>query len=491
MIQQSLILGTLWHVLTTIWNALARSPLGRGFDAVCRRIGRQWRESLIVSGFCSPRYLREEASAPGSFRTKCCDLYQKWRLDRLFEGSVFLQSFVWCALGVAIAPFAPTMAVLALALVGCASVLLRLLHAREHRLSRNPLALPVLVFAAVYGIGVLTSVDRRGSMLVGVITLAFVLFSLALYHAVDTKAQLDALTALMVTAGAAVSCYGVLQYLFGWGYQSAAWIDEQMFSAIGFRVGSTMENPNMLGQYLTLMIPLGGAKLLSAKGAWRRLYYFACCGVMCVCMILTFSRGAWLGLLFAGVLFFVALNPRLLFLAPFALLALWFVLPDTVIARFTSIGNMGDRSTSYRVSIWLGTIAMLRDGYWLMGVGPGDGAFNAVYPFYSYDASVAQHAHNLYLQMICDAGVAELIAFLWVILRFYRSLGAALLRGGREKASKLYQIAFASGARGFLVQAMTDYSFYNYRVMFLFWAYLALGMASARRDSLSKGGLFV
>lgn len=93
---------------------------------------------------------------------------------------------------------------------------------------------------------------------------------------------------------------------------------------------------------------------------------------MCVCMILTFSRGAWLGLLFAGLVFVLLLNPRLLLLAPFVMVALYFVLPDTVISRFTSIGNLTDNSTSYRVYIWIGVLAMLKD-YWLCGIGPGDG----------------------------------------------------------------------------------------------------------------------
>ena len=44
------------------------------------------------------------------------------------------------------------------------------------------------------------------------------------------------------------------------------------------------------------------------------------------------------------------------------------------------------------------------------------------------------------------------------------------------------------GVAGFLVQAMTDYSFYNYRVMFLFWAYLGVGALISRRMSLPEGG---
>ena len=131
---------------------------------------------------------------------------------------------------------------------------------------------------------------------------------------------------LMVVAGTAVALYGVCQYLFGWGYQSEAWVDSDMFGNV-FRVPSTLENPNMLGQYLILVIALGGAGLLSAKGWGMRVVYFCCCGIMCVCMLLTFARGAWLGLLFAGLVFLMFLQPRLLLLTPLFVVALFFVLP--------------------------------------------------------------------------------------------------------------------------------------------------------------------
>jgi len=487
LIQESLILGTLWSVLVRIWNALSRSALGRGFDKLCRAVGRLWNESLFIGTFCTPRY-PEGRAAPGRVRAALCGVYERLRIHRVFEGSIFLHSFVWCALAAVLAPLLPTMAVLGLALAGCASVLLRLLHERERTLLHLPLGVPVALYAACYLVGTLTSVSVRESLLIGVLTIAFIFFSLALFHSADTREQLDLLTALMVTAGAAVSCYGILQYIFKWGYQSAAWVDEDMFSSIRFRVSGTLQNPNMLGQYLILMIALGGAKLLSAKGTWRRLYYLACCGAMCLCMILTYSRGAWLGLLFAGAAFFLLWQPRLVVLVPFALLGLFAVLPDTVVSRFTSIGNLADQSTSYRVNIWLGTIKMLRDGYWLTGIGPGEAAFNRIYPFYSYEAIIAPHSHNLFLQIVCDAGIAALIVFLWVLLRYFRMLCGALRRE-TDGASRLLQIGFLSGVLGFLVQAMTDYSFYNYRVMLLFWAYLGLGALSARRGELPEGGL--
>ena len=229
---------------------------------------------------------------------------------------------------------------------------------------------------------------------------------------------------------------------------------------------------------------LGGAKLLSARDWLSRVFYFGCCGVMCVCMILTFSRGAWLGLLFAGMIFVLMLNPRLILLAPVALVALYFVLPDTVIDRFASIGNLSDNSTSYRVYIWIGVLAMLKD-YWMCGIGPGDAAFNMVYPAYSYNQIVAPHSHNLFLQIVCDAGIVALVVFIILLFVYFRMMCCAI---GKEKnwQSRMLQIAFLSGICGFMVQAMTDYSFYNYRVMFLFWAYLALGALSTRRNKLPE-----
>ena len=53
----------------------------------------------------------------------------------------------------------------------------------------------------------------------------------------------------------------------------------------------------------------------------------------------------------------------------------------------------------------------------------------------------------------------------------------------------MLHIAFISGMAGFLVQAMTDYSFYNYRVMLIFWVFLAVGMVVSRRGELTEGGL--
>ena len=474
-----------------IWNA---SLLARLVEALCGWCGRQWNKSGIVQAFLTPMAGEEQSSNSVFFklfdwiRGLLCRLYEKLHLEKLFEGSIFTKTWFWCMLPVMLAPLVPTMMVLGLALVGYCAMALRLIRDRERQLAYSPVNRFIILYAAIYFAAIFCSSDVAASFKPGILSVAFILFSVVLYNAVSGRRQLDVMIAFVVVAATVVAGYGILQYLFGWGYQSAAWVDSDMFSGISFRVPSTLENPNMLGQYLILMIPLGGAKLLGSKDNGARLFYFCCCAIMCVCMILTFSRGAWLGLLFAGAVFVVLLNPRLILLAPFALVALYFVLPETVISRFTSIGNLADNSTSYRVYIWLGVLDMLKDGFWLCGVGPGDGAFNQIYPFYSYSAIVAPHSHNLYLQILCDAGITALVVFGIVLFQYFRNLCVAV-KDRSDWSSRVLQISFTAGACGFLVQAMTDYSFYNYRVLFLFWSYLAMGALAAKRNQMPEGGL--
>ena len=475
-------------------NILNASLLWRWLMSLCRWCGDQWRASGVVQWFLHPGGWTPAASEHSVFyklwslvRGGLCWLYEKLRLDKLFAGSVFTKSWFWCLLPAAAAPVLPTMAVLGLTAIAYCSLALNLVRDRNRRLAWAPTNRYILLYAAIYMAGTLFSVNLRSSLNPGLLTVCFVLFSLVLFNAVDSRNQLDVLLDGVVLVGAAVAAYGILQYMFRWGYQSASWVDSDMFSSIEFRVPSTLDNPNMLGQYLILMVPVGAAKLLSARDWPRRLLYLGCCALMCVCMILTFSRGAWLGLLFAGAVFVVLLNPRLILLAPAALAALWFLLPETVISRFTSIGDMTDGSTTYRVSIWLGTLDMLKH-YWLCGVGPGDEAFNRVYPAFSYNSINAPHSHNLFLQLVCDAGITALAVFLILIFVYFRMMCAALHRE-KDWTSRMYQTAFTGGVCGFLVQAMTDYSFYNYRVLFIFWAYLALGALSARRSGLPEGRL--
>ena len=215
----------------------------------------------------------------------------------------------------------------------------------------------------------------------------------------------------------------------------------------------------------------------TGKGFFQRLTYAGISVVMFAALILTFSRGCWVGLLASATVFVTFVAGKLWGLALIALPLLPAVLPETILNRFTSIGDMKDSSTSYRVYIWMGTIAMLRD-FWVSGIGMGAEAFKAVYPYYSYNGIVAPHSHNLFLQILVESGIVGILVFAMILLFFLKKMMTGYqVGGGKGKFLSVMMTAIAAGVCGFLVQGMFDNCFYNYRVMLVFWQVLGLAMA--------------
>ena len=275
------------------------SVLYQVLAAVCLWFSGQWQRSGAIQWFIHPPVRRERAETESSLFTRLwravhaglCRIYEVLHLRRLFAGSIFQKCWLWAGAAASRAPLLPTLAVLGLALVGCFSLLLQVMDRRDLELFYTPFNRYIWMYAAIYLVGTWFSVTRAGSLLGGCLTVAFILFALVLENSITTQRQLDTLLFLLVAAGTVVALYGILQYVFGWGYQSDAWVDSDMFGDISFRVSSTLENPNMLGQYLILVIALGGASLLAAKSWGMRIFYLCCCGIMCLCMLLTSSRG--------------------------------------------------------------------------------------------------------------------------------------------------------------------------------------------------------
>ena len=472
------------QVMEQVKDVLDASLLWRALTALYLWFGRQWRSSGVVRWFLHPRPWAQAASESSIFcrlwlrlHGALCRLYEALRLERLFSGSVFLHCGLWCAGTAALSPLLPTMAALGLVLICFASLALTLLRQRERTLCYSPMNKYLLLFCGIYLVATLLSVTPRGSLQPGILFICFSLFALVVENALTGRKLTLLFTQALVLSAAVVSLIGIGQYLLG-VTGAASWLDSDMFSDVTTRVFSTLQNPNMLAEYLVLILPLGGALLLSARTNLERLWWLGCCGLIALALVLTLSRGGWLGALIAGTIFVLLLKPQLILLAPVVLAALYFLMPDTVINRFTSIGNLKDSSTSYRVSIWMGSLAMLKD-YWLCGIGPGTEAFNLVYPAYGYAAAYAQHSHNLLLQLVSDASIWGLLFFLLLIFSFTRQLCISISRCP-DWRTRLFPAAALAGVMGFLAQGMTDYSFYNFRVTLVFWAVLGLGAAWAR-----------
>ena len=152
---------------------------------------------------------------------------------------------------------------------------------------------------------------------------------------------------------------------------------------------------------------------------------------------------------------------------------------ESIIARFTSIGDLTDSSTSYRLYIWLGTLNMLKD-FGIYGIGLGSNAFNKIYPFYSYSTVAAPHAHNIYLQLLCETGIVGLGLLLLTVVSALRKMLAVRI-SVKKGFSAVFSVAAVSALAGFMLQGAFDYVWYNYRVFLIFWIVMAAGINATPR----------
>lgn len=222
-----------------------------------------------------------------------------------------------------------------------------------------------------------------------------------------------------------------------------------------FRAFGTFGQPNPFGGFMGIALPLGLATAWAQlPGIWtglrshRRLPHlplliFSCSSlvslVLAAAMLASWSRGAWLGAAVAVMCMLIALPKRLsrglaLAAAIAALIAgTWSMglLPRSIVLRLTTaatdlitvsdVRGVEVTPTNYavteRLAHWQAAMYMAEEAP-LFGIGLGN--YEVVYDEYRliYWEEPLGHAHNLYLNMLAEAGVIGLIAYLsfWVIV---------------------------------------------------------------------------
>jgi glycosyltransferase involved in cell wall biosynthesis/O-antigen ligase len=468
--------------------------IGRGLTRVQQRLRGAWDRS-----FCGS-VIEDGTPALAISQSRSYDIFR--RIGAFFSGKVrgaIAGSAIMSAFGkmhillffalVALAPFLPTMVCVGLALL---TIVSSFAAPRESR--GGSLSFLIAMFILISALYAFTSVAPVGSVKVWAVYAVFIIMYFMTLRTIKDARGLAIMANTFVASGILVSLYGIYQQFFG-NNLGHAWLDEEMFTGIAVRVYSTLENPNVLGEYLLLTIPMSVALLWNVRAYSGRLkrvfaaaYYIFGTGAMLLCMIFTQSRGCWLALVVSALIYVIFIDKRLLALFFIALAFVPSLLPQSIIDRFASIGDLSDSSTSYRVFIWFGTLNMLGD-FWAYGIGLGAAAWAKIYPFYSYSMITAPHAHNVYLQVISEMGIVGLTVFVGIIVVFFGKMLRAYVRTKRgvRTLGTLISVAAMAGVAGFLMQGAFDYVWYNYRVFLMFWVALGIGAAAVRVQGIDDG----
>ena len=373
-----------------------------------------------------------------------------------------------------LAPYLPTMLTAVLILGVTACFMLKLLAADgKYSFRLDLLGVWIVVYMAVGLFAAVNSFTRLPSMEIALLTGVYMWFALLLASLINTKAKLHAALLIFAASALGTGLYGLWQRFSG--MVDTTHLDEELFQGMTLRLFSTFDNPNVYATFLLLAIPLCLVAMLLAHRLWLRV---ACLGTALVLLAnlgLTYSRGSYLAIPLAAVVFILLMEKRLIAFLAGGIFLVPILLPPTMLNRLLSIVNLADSSTAYRLAIWQGSLRGVRE-FWYAGVGQGTQAFNAVYQLNAFNQVTAQHSHNLFLQIFIETGIVGLGVFLALLITFVKTLYPFCRRTGdiRQKAAAAMMLAMMAG---FLMMGLFDFNFYNYKVFLAFFA--SLGLASA------------
>lgn len=273
----------------------------------------------------------------------------------------------------------------------------------------------------------------------------------------------------LVTAGAANAVIGIYEYFGGSGALHLL-IDNRFYRAFG-----SFGQPNPFGGFMGLMLPLALAAALGFGWRWWRkigaprrqpgalaimAYYLACAALLAAGVLMSWSRGAWLGAAAALVTLVFAVPRRWwagallvgVLAAGASGLAALGLLPASVADRvssafsetfsITDVRGVAITGENYalveRLAHWQAAVNMATGHPWL---GVGFGGYEAAYPEYRLIAwrFPLGHAHNYYLNVLAETGMigAASFAATWLMIlwltwraRAHRDVQAHLMAAG-------------------------------------------------------------
>jgi putative inorganic carbon (HCO3(-)) transporter len=350
---------------------------------------------------------------------------------------------------------------------------------------RTPLDLPNLI---LIGIGLVSLAVSIAPDVTGVQVLRL-FFGILLYYALvnwlDRPGRLSLAADLAALGGLSLALVGPL--FTRWFGVKLSFIPAGVYTLFP-QPANGIVHPNVLAGSLALLLPLslgllafGWAKLTPLE----RILHLSAGAGMTVALILTQSRGAWLGSAAALLILLLLRWKRGWVLAVGAgvivvIAVIWVGLAKA--AEFLS--NSGSISgAGLRMEIWSRAAAMIQD-FPLTGIGMGN--FSPVvdwlYPLVSVAPGEVVHAHNLFLQIAVDLGLPGLLAWLaawiaiWVaIWQTYRRSQSAGARWTAGLAAGLLAGQAALGVHGLLDAVMWG----MVRPAILVWVIWGLAIAAA------------
>jgi len=434
----------------------------------------------------------KEYLATSYLRRFSVGLLNSWRQSSILIqwGDIIATALI--GLVYALAPFVSS-TLIGVLLIACVGFWLLLTLSDEPVPANTPLFTPIHLLVLLYwGVAVVATAlsPVKKAALTDLATLTLYLLLFALCARILRSSRLRSwIISVYLLVSLIVSVYGLRQWFFG-AAQLATWVDPESPLSKTTRVYSYLGNPNLLAGYLIPAVVLS----LVAIFAWQSWVKKALASTMLIvnsaCLVLTFSRGGWIGLLvavFTAMILLVywwslqmppfwrtwSLPIMLGGLLGLLVLAVLFVEPVRL-RVFSIFADRQDSSNNFRRNVWDAVFEMIRDRP-IIGIGPGHNSFNKVYPLYQRPRYSALSAYSILLEVAVEMGFVGLTCFLWLIVVTFNT---AFLQLRRLRQSRNIQGFWLIGAfaslLGMLAHGTVDTIWFRPEVNTLWWLMVAL-----------------
>lgn len=307
-------------------------------------------------------------------------------------------------------------------------------------------------------------------------------------NSVRKYGQLKQVVLVIILAGFAASFMGVVLYslpppttvrllsilrIFHYpsGWSVLRFIEDN--PALPMRATSTSVDPNVLGGLLILVVSLTTPQLFARRPLLPKPWLASMLGVMVVCLLLTFSRGAFAAIGAIWV-FLGAVRYRRLLLVVAVVAVLILILPQTreYIEHFRAGVLIEDRATAMRLGEYKDALTLISRHPWF-GVGFGGTP--------SIDTYIG--VSNVYLLMAEEMGLIGLSSFLLIMGVFFAYAWRAWRGMEPDSDREPLLLGLAAALLGAMVGGLVDHYFFNLdfpHSVALFWLYAALAVVAVK-----------
>lgn len=276
-----------------------------------------------------------------------------------------------------------------------------------------------------------------------------ILFGLLTMYLLDDKKILDRFMNVVIISAVVIAIAGLIQYVFK---IELRWEAVQKDTST-FRVVSVFGNPNAFAAYLNMILAFTVPLFLFVKDKKAKLLYIAASLPIFAALLLTFSRGAWIGFFFMVIyvvwnwnkIWLLAL-PVLGVITPFAMP----FLPDAIVKRVSALFDPQyyQMSSEYgRISFWTEALIKMKEN---PIVGAGMGMFGDSVPK-RHNIPFSTWVDNHFLKIGAEIGVFGLLAFLLIVFFLFLSAHRFSLRAETDK-----ERAYGLGIAGVIIVMATQ-----------------------------------